>query len=58
MRNNKNNIDRKEFRRQMRERGLIGFEEPLVISKRELKQMSPDEINNRWDEIKNAIIVD
>lgn len=58
MRNNKNNIDRKEFRRQMRERGLVGFEEPIVISKAELKKMTPDEINSRWDELKNAIITD
>ena len=58
MKNNKNNIDRKEFRRQMRERGLVGFEEPIVISKAELKKMTPDEINSRWDELKNAIITD
>ena len=58
MKNNKNNIDRKEFRRQMRERGLVGFEEPIVISRKEIEQMSRDEINRRWDELKNAIITD
>ena len=54
----KNNTDRKEFRRQMRECGLVGFEEPLVISRKEIEQMSTEEINNRWDELKNAIITD
>lgn len=54
----KTEAERKEFRRQMRECGFVGFEEPIVISRQELKQMSTDEINRRWDELKNAIITD
>ena len=54
----KTEAEKKEFRRQMRECGFVGFEEPIVISRQELKQMSHTEINKRWDELKNAIVTD